>query len=495
MEMEFRQVQIPYLHCVLYETIRQEERGEAIVPDGTGDMERIVGCCADALMRSRQCQDEILSISGDVQVCVLYQAAGGDEPQELRMYLPFSLRRTVPAESCSCTVSCRVSRAEAQMLGSRRVGVRVTLLFSLRVWSRREQLCFRPETPDRRVQLRLREYPMRLVCECTEKNLLLRDTLPLEAGAPAPARIVHTGARCELTDEKISGSQAVCKGVLRLSLLYRTAEGRLCGTDLPIPFSQLIDLEGSYDEQGLEIVPVLTSAEAMAEDGGVSVEAGICLQCTVTQTAQVPIVEDAYALRGTLHADTQTLQMLPLLDSRVLRQDCALELPAQAGEIVRAEAAADAPQIEWQGETCRIRVPVLVRALYRDHQGLCRQAEGRAELAQELPAAPSLCRAEARIEGQIFAAPGAGRIEMRIPAAVSVRWYDEQTHEGIVSAQLTEGPREVRPSVILRMLEAESSLWEIAKELRTTVSAIQTANDLDAETAPAGTILLIPIVA
>ena len=138
---------------------------------------------------------------------------------------------------------------------------------------------------------------------------------------------------------------------------------------------------------------------------------------------------------------------------------------------------------------------MLVRALYRDHQGLCRQAEGRAELAQELPAAPSLCRAEARIEGQIFAAPGAGRIEMRIPAAVSVRWYDEQTHEGIVSAQLTEGPREVRPSVILRMLEAESSLWEIAKELRTTVSAIQTANDLDAETAPAGTILLIPIVA
>ena len=150
MEMEFRQVRSPYLHCVLYETIRQEERGEAIVPDGTGDMERIVGCCADALMRSRQCQDEILSISGDVQVCVLYQAAGGDEPQELRMYLPFSLRRTVPAESCGCTVSCRVSRAEAQMLGSRRVGVRVTLLFSLRVWSRREQLCFRPETPDRR---------------------------------------------------------------------------------------------------------------------------------------------------------------------------------------------------------------------------------------------------------------------------------------------------------------------------------------------------------
>ena len=495
MEMEFRQVQIPYLHCVLYETVRQEERGEAIVPDSMGDMERIVGCCADAVVRGKQCQDESLSLSGDVQACVLYQAAGQDEPQELRVYLPFSLRRPVPAESCRCTVSCRVNRAEAQMLNSRKVGVRVTLLLTLRVWAPREQLCFRPETPDRRVQLRLAEYPMRLVRECTEKNMLLRDTLPLDAGAPEAARIVHTGARCELTEEKLSGSQAVCKGVLRLDLLYRTTEGRLCGGELPIPFSQLIDLEGSYDGQDLEIVPVLTSAEAMAEDGGVSVEAGIALQCIVTQVSEVPIVEDAYALRGSLHVERQALQLQPLLDSRTLRQDCALELPAQAGEVVRADAAPDAPQIEWQNDVCRIRVPVQVRVLYRDAQGICRLAEGRTELRQELPATPAACRAEARIEGPVFAAPGAGRIELRIPAAASVRWYDDRPRQSIAAAELTEGPREERPAVVIRTLEADRPLWDIAKELRTTVSAIQAANDMDADVAPAGMMLLIPIVA
>ena len=49
--------------------------------------------------------------------------------------------------------------------------------------------------------------------------------------------------------------------------------------------------------------------------------------------------------------------------------------------------------------------------------------------------------------------------------------------------------------MVIRTLAADAPLWDIAKELRTTVSAIQIANDMDADVAPAGMMLLIPIVA
>ena len=42
MELEFQQVQIPYLRSVLYETVLHEESGETVVPDTMPDMERIV---------------------------------------------------------------------------------------------------------------------------------------------------------------------------------------------------------------------------------------------------------------------------------------------------------------------------------------------------------------------------------------------------------------------------------------------------------------------
>ena len=59
-----------------------------------------------------------------------------------------------------------------------------------------------------------------------------------------------------------------------------------------------------------------------------------------------------------------------------------------------------------------------------------------------------------------------------------------------------EEPDPDRPAVIIRTVPEDSSIWEIAKELRTTVSAIQIANDMEEEDqVPAGTMLLIPIVA
>ena len=78
---------------------------------------------------------------------------------------------------------------------------------------------------------------------------------------------------------------------------------------------------------------------------------------------------------------------------------------------------------------------------------------------------------------------------------VRASWYDETEHTCICAARLEEGAKEERPALIIRTLDSDRPLWDIARELRTTVSAIQLANDLDADVAPAGTMLLIPIVA
>lgn len=495
MELEFRQVQIEYLHSAAYETIVQDCSGEAIVPDTMPDMDRIADAFAGAVLRGEECQDDALTLTGDIQAGVLYAAAGEDELRQLSVYIPFTVRRPVPTDQCRYTVQCRVKSVDARMLNSRKVSVRVGLCLTLRIWCPETQTCFCPGTTDRRAQLKCTQYPMRLARECARKNVLLRDSLPLSGGQPEPARIVYAAADAALTDEKLSGDQAVCRGELRLRLLYETPDGDLASGDLSLPFSQLIELERSYEEQGLEIVPVLTALEVLAEGGGVTVEAGVCLQCIVTQTVTVPVVEDAYALRGSLEFETQTVALRPLLDERTLHQELREELPANAERIVRAEILPDAPQAETDADVCRIRVPVLIRALYCDSQGAYRQAERRTELSLELPAAQALCRAQAQVDGPVFCVPGAGRIEVRAPITVRVHWYDETPLRSVCAATLTEGPREDRPAVIIRTLETDGVLWDIAKELRTTVSAIQIANDTEADTVPAGTMLLIPIMA
>lgn len=497
MELEFQQVQISYLQSVLHETILQEESGETIVPDSMPDMERIVDSFAGVILRGRECQGGSVSLVGDIQAGVLYMAQQEDMPRQIPLYLPFSLRRSVAAaEGCQCTVECRVRSVDARMLNSRKVSIRVGLCIVLQVFEPREEICCKPGKQERRLQMKYADYPMQLMVECSQKNMLLRDTLPLGTGQPEAARLIHIGARCEVTDEKLTGDKAVCKGQLLLRLLYETPEQTLSACELAMPFSQFMELEREYEEQGLNLIPVLTSLEAAAEGEGITVEAGICMQCCVTQTLQVPMLRDAYATRGNLSLQWRNYGMQPRLDSRLLHQELRQEISAGVSEVVRAEALPDAPQTEWLDGICRIRVPVQLQVLYRDHQGQFQTASRRAELSMEVPAERSQCRVWLMESGPLFAAAGAGGIELRLPMALRCDWYEEAELRSICGGTLEdEKEHEEGPAVIIRTLEADGELWDIAKELRTTVSAIQIANDMEEDIAPAGTMLLIPIVA
>ncbi len=497
MELEFQQVHISYLQNILQETILQEESGEAIVPDSMPDMERIVDSFASVILRGKECQGGSVSLVGDIQAGVLYMAQQEDKPRQIPLYLPFSLHRSIStAEDCRCMVQCWVRSVDARMLNSRKLSIRVGLCIALQVFEQQEELCCKPGQPERYLQMKYDQYPMQLMVECGQKNMLLRDTLSLGVNQPQVEKLLHIGAQCEVTEEKLTGNKAVCKGQVLLHLLYETPEESLASCELSLPFSQFIDLEREYEEQGLSLLPVLTSLEAAAEGEGITAEVGICLQCCISQTVQVPILRDAYATRGNLSLQWRNYGMQPRLDSRMIHQELRQELPATASEVVWAKAMPDAPQLQWQGDLCQVRVPVQLQVLYRDQQGQLQSAGRRAELCTELPAAKSQCKAWMLELGSVFAAAGAGRIEVRLPVSLRCDWYAEESLRSICGASL-EDSREAQegPAVIIRTLETDGELWEIAKELRTTVSAIQIANDMEEEIAPAGTMLLIPIVA
>lgn len=496
MELTFEQVQLPYLQCVLFETIVQEESGETIVPDRMPDMDRIVDAFAGVVLRGKDCQGGSVSLTGDIQAGVLYMAAQEDKPQELSLYLPFTIRRRVEGELDSCAVQCRVRSVEARMLNSRKLSIRVGLCVVVQAWHSAVQTCYRPQGQPGRVQLRYMDYPMRLPVEQTERSLLLQEELPLPASCPPAARVIFADARIRITEDRLAGNQAVCKGNLELRIFYETQEEALAGCDLSLPFSQLLPLEQEYEEQGLLFYPQLTSLETSADGDRIAVEAGILMQCCVQKICTVPLVADAYATRGSLQMETCVYELPQLLDQRLLRQELRQELPVQGVEILHAQALPDAPRVHWQDGVSQVSVPVQLSAMYRDGNGELQLAQGRCELAMDVPSGEAACRIMAWTDGSLFAAPGAGNLEFRLPMAVQCTWYASTALSSVCKALLEEGgDLTERPAVIIRTLDEEQSMWSLAKELRTTVSAIQIANDLDGDTAPAGTMLLIPIVA
>ena len=490
MELDFRETPLSYLQTVLWETVTQEETIETIVPDAMPDVETVTDGFALACLRSRDCQDGTLSLSGDIQGGILYMAQGEDTPRMLSIYAPFSLRRPAP-EAEQCCITCRVTQVDATLRNSRKVSIRITLCLHVQAWKQQEEALFTPGEP--LVPMQFREYPMTLLGECTQKELLLRETAP-QSGAQ---RVLHTAGWVQMQEEKLAGSQGICKGELQLQILFSDMEDKLQTQEFSLPFSQVIDLSDDYEtDTGLWITPVLTALDCTVQGDSFAVEAGLCLQACAYHSVMVPVVADAYALQGELTLDRREYGMVPELEHRRLHQELHQSLPINAAEILHAQAMPDAPKCTWADGAYQIQIPVQLSLCYRDTEGAVRLSKETGQVSVTVPGAKGQLQLTAVPCGTCFAAPMGGGVEVRQTICLSCCFLGEERLSTICGGEYQPSDvQEERPCLIVRTLTQDTELWTLAKELRTTVSAIAIANDMDGDTAPAGTMLLIPIVA
>ena len=120
-------------------------------------------------------------------------------------------------------------------------------------------------------------------------------------------------------------------------------------------------------------------------------------------------------------------------------------------------------------------------------------AQGAAEFSQTASNL-SHCSCAAYVTGEVFATPGADRVQVRFDLTLQCQWHAlcsfESISGGVVQAQ-EETPD--RPSVILRTIERDTSVWDIAKACNTTQERLTKANELQEDVVPAGTLLLLPL--
>lgn len=496
MELVFQQTQMEYLNCIVSRQLCQEHTGEAIVPDSSPDVEKIVDSFATVLVRSKDCQTGSVAATCGANIGVLYTAEGEVLPRLLTLYLPFNVRceDDAIAPDSHASIQCCVRSIDARMLNPRKLMARVNVCVTVQVWNRASHSGYRIGDTPRGLQLRPAIYPMRLMAEYAEKQISLRDTIP--GPQPACARILRAGAACDVTEHRVMGSRGVFKGNLRLQLLYESVEGEICCCDLPVPFSQYCEFGRDHEGEQLVLQPVFTALEVEpAPDHMLDIEIGVNMQCGVLCTMELPVLEDAYSTIGRLDAEWCEYDLKPQLDQRLLQHSIHQQIPAQAHSILDAIAWADLPEVTQQDGLCTIQVPVTVNVLYQDTDGIYQPATARYTAQLEV-AAEHACTAAAWVDGQVFAAPGAQGIELRIPLAVQCIWHDERKYRSICGGTMEpeEGKTE-RPDVIIRTMQEDTDMWDIAKELHTTVSAIQIANDMEEDFVSAGTMLLIPIVA
>lgn len=503
MEFQFEPVTCEFLQEVLFAPISQEETGETIVPDSCPDVERVLDAFGSVVLRGKECRSGSASISGGVHAGVLYAPEDHSAPRTLHYYIPFTIRvdNSALTEQSQISVDCRVRSADARILNSRKVMVRVNLCGSVTGYEPATQELYHPE-PDQTGDLQLKPatYPVLRALATAEKPFSISEEVELPGGSPM-RELCRSQMSTDIVESRIVGNKGVFKGNVSLRLLYLTEEGELCPWSCQLPFSQYVEFDKEYEDQELQVklaVTDLTVEDANGQGRRLLAELQMLAQCTALGQEELEIVEDAFSLRHAFTPEWKELNAAGRLDrqrqSEVVR--AAVQAP-RVKSVVDTQVFLDEPVARREGETVKIVAPMTASVLYRDEEGELQGAATRMEVACQTELAENCtCRPGACISGEAFAVPAGDGLEVRCTVDFTLDSLSAGALKTLCGGKIGDEPlpEEERPSVILRPAAPEDTLWSLAKQCRTTMASIRDANVLGEDEAVLSGMLLIPIV-
>ena len=494
MELSVQSQSYHFLRNIVQEVRFQEETAEMIVPDSCPDIGTIVDAYAGAILRGKDCRDGSVSVSGGVKGGILYLSEDGT-PHVLEFYLPFNTKIDHPELTSHSNVLCdvRIQSVDGRIINSRKAMLRVNLGFYVDGYEQETETCSHPEAVPDWMQVLKKTYPLHLPLAYDEKSFSLHDV----ADTPDLSKLYKLICRPEVTEQKILGNKAVFKGTVQYKAAYLTQEGQLRIHTNTIPFSQYCQMEQEFDEDKLSVIPIVTGFDWTTEGEGTGkkgeITVHILVQCVVSGTRELSVIEDAYSLNGTLEGEWKEFQFQPCLD----RQKTSVAMRPLTMEALKTvldtEFYPGFPELKRESDQVCCEVPIQVRVIGRKDEGILAGVDGIgiAEFRNPI-CVDATCMAWISSICSGYGLSAADTTEVRGEVLLDWKCIGGQPIKSLCSCKNIPSEAE-RPAAVLRYLPEDSLLWDLAKSSCAKASDIQAFNHLEGEFVPAGRLLLVPV--
>ncbi len=495
MELGLKMEEISCCATVGNVVVSHEESLETSIPEYCPDIARIVDTAGQLRVREKVLSEGRLSISGDVRVTVLYTSEESPGLRSLVLTVPFACRTEEPRlQGCRSVCVCgRLPLLEAKSLTSRKLYIRVMPEFMVEgIACTRQKLCSGVEEEDPSLHLRQETVETSLLTAVLEREFNFSQECVPEGGVPEDLLL----DRCclQMTDCQRIGRKLIVKGEVALSLLYRTEEQALRIYETVLPFSQILDSVELPEE-------AVYRAEAWMADShirltrmegaigfGISQRIGVLVK--VYEKRTILYLRDLYSTRYEADVHRQTLTLTAAYPAESTKQEAVeqLEFGRETPFACLTGAECGAVTAEPEGDHTALRTNLRLKFLYLDESGAPISAERMEEVTAQVSDVPRIVRATCG-NGMIQMSGNSGQV--RLPLSFAAERETPRELQSIDAVELTEPEERQRPSLVLRRLGEEETLWDVAKAYRTDPALILQANDLaEGEPLPEGMVLI-----
>lgn len=489
MDILFHAQSISYLAEKRYDGLRQEQTGEITIPETLPELGRVADCFGTVLVQNRSTDNGSVTVSGGIQVGVLYVPANSEELERLELWLPFTVTKKIPVQADATVHYWGWLRSiDARFVNSRKLLIRADLGSELTVLTPATLELQQLDECPRGLILKTETYRMRLPMCAAEREVRIADEVLMPEDGPGLDRLLKAQCWVELGDRRVMGDRAIFQGELKLRVLGRTEDGELYSWTGGVPFSQYAELDLSMEEDTfLAIQPILNHVE-IDTDGQLSsrrllVNVSFTAQMVLWGEIPVTLIQDAYALGAEFRPEWQSCELSACLDMLEADLSQSLELPADAVKLLDWTVFPD----QEPGGAEEARGKLSVNVLYYDGEQRLQNASLRRDLHLPRSAEPSADWRWRLLPGEVRQQGG----QLSVPLQARQQYCQTKAMRNLCGGTLTPKPVTDGPSLIVQ--NASGNLWELARDHGSTIRAIQTANELDQTSLSEERMLLIPV--
>ncbi len=502
MKLELNRTHLTGYETVLDTTVFCEETLETIVPDANPDILRLIDTQGKVFLKSKEAMDGRVALTGTARLTILYQPEGGTGPNRLEVGIPFS----VSAEDRGLTSNClvvavaRATGADTRTINPRKILTRMEVAVDVKVFrAETTLLCTGVHVEEGSVEERKDVHRPCCISVVQEKQITFEDDLNIPVGRPAAEELLCDRVSLMCHEAKIIGNKLIFKGEAAVRLLYRPVGGGMDAADFTLPFSQVTEVIG-VGENGRGLVDVtLNAAEfSLGEDGRrVSASLSMLAQIVVQEEREVELLTDTYSVCCSVNAERVPYVYRRQREVGVGRQTLRqiVETGVSVQSVVDAYCLVGQMMQKREGGQLSLSAYVILTVVCMTEEGdvyaVSRGLE--AVCPVEVPE-DCQCSFSCRC-GEPTAMPTADGVEVRIP--MEFPYSSEREEQGVVVREVKVeedggNAEQDKPSIVLRLLRPDESLWEVAKRYGTTIEDIVRANELEGGQPGGEMLLLIP---
>lgn len=465
--------------------------GDMIVPDSKPDILNTICTSGVICIYKKEILEERVRIDGNINTYIMYIADDDkDKVRGLTTSLDFSESIQIAncKEGMNCKLDTKLKSIEAKVINGRKVGIKAAIEVEVKIYSNEEVEIVNNVQNAEDIQILKEDLKVNSLVGMGDTKIYAKDTINID-NADNLAEILKANISIGEKDIKISYNKVLTKSEAMIKIMYLTEDNRINTVTAKIPVVGFIDIPNVTEENicdvNYEIKNIIIKPNSQ-EEHSIYIEIEIGVVCYVYEEKQMNLIQDMYSPIEQI--DFEKKQIMAITEKKNVSTLKQIREKINLKDIEGLNLI-DVDVVPSIVNENKINSKILYEAelnlmfIFENSrtQIITKDAkipfEYTVENLQNGESLNTNCNME--IKSQDFILQDGGNINCNVDVQANTNMYRTANINMIDSIQENENSEEQDYSIVIYIVKKGDTLWNIAKEFRSTVDGIARVNGIE----------------